>query len=192
LTHALKLVAAILATAALGATAASAFVPHIDALTLQDPVPVPGTSSLDQAAPDPEGGPEWKVRLSDSTTGGECAEPGRAIGGRFGSIDRDGAFHDLPLDQGGTCGDLSKEPVILAVNAYPAGDHRPARTVLFGVASSDVAGISVAQPGGSAIAHPGTGARGGFLVPLAGAIAPQQLPVTVTLRDGRQIAYPWE
>lgn len=191
LTRALKLVAAILVTAPLGVTAASAFVPHGVAPTLQDPVPVPGTSSLDQATPDPAGGPEWTVRLSDSTTGGECVEPGREIDERFGSIDPDGVFHQLPLDQGGTCGDVSKEPVILAINAYPAGNDRPARTVLFGVASGDVARISVARPGGSATVHPGTGSRGGFLLALAGTIAPQELPVTITLRDGRQIEYPW-
>jgi hypothetical protein len=190
LTRALKLVAAILVTAALGVAAASAFVPHGVALT-PGAVPVPGTSSLDQAAPDPAGGPEWNLRLSDSTTGGQCVEPGRAINARFGSIDPDGAFHELPLDQSGTCGDLSKEPVILAINAYPAGSARPARTVLFGAASDDVAGISVAQPGGSPIAHPSAGPRGGFLLALAGTIAPQELPVTITLRDGRQIEYPW-
>jgi hypothetical protein len=192
LTRALKLVAAILVTAALGVTAASAFVPHGLALTPQDVGPVPGTSSLDQTAPDPEGGLGWTVRLSDSTAGGQCVEPGHAIDGRFGSIDPGGAFHELPLDEGGTCGDLSKEPVILVINAYPAGNDRPARTVLFGVASGDVAGISVTQPGGSANAHPVAGPRGGFLLPLAGTIAPQELPVTITLRDGRQIAYPWQ
>lgn len=191
LRHALELTAAMLATAALGVTAASAFVPHGNALPLEDPIPVPGTSRLDQTVPDPGADAAWRVRLSDSTTGGRCVEPGRAIGGRFGSIDPHGAFHDLPLDQGGTCGDLAAEPVILAINAYPAGDHRPARTVLFGVASGGVADISVTEPGGAAIAHPSVGSRGGFLLPLAGTIAPQELPVTITLRDGRQIEYPW-
>jgi hypothetical protein len=190
LTHAFKLAAAILVAAAVGVSAASALVGGAVTPTPQSPEPEPGTDSIDQTAPDPRGGPDWAVRVYTSTTGAACVELGRISKGRFGQIDTSGAFYDIPLDAGGTCSDLKTEPVILAVNSYPTGAHRDARTVLFGRASPTVADVLV-QRGGSPGAHPHAGTAGGFILPLVGRVSPSALPTVITLSDGRRMSFDW-
>jgi hypothetical protein len=191
LTHALKLAAAILVAAAVGVSAASALVGQGVTPTPLSPEPEPGTDSIDQIEPDPQGGPDWAVRVYTSTTGAACVELGRISQGRFGQIDASGAFYAIALDEGGTCSDLKAEPVILAVNSYPTQEHRDARTVLFGRASPTVSDVLV-QRGGSPRAHPPAGAAGGFILPLAGTVSPSALPTVVTLNDGRHLSFDWK
>jgi hypothetical protein len=192
LTRLLKLVAAILVAAAVGVSAASAFVGQGVTPAAQSPEPKPGSDSIDQTAPDPLGGPDWAVRVYTSTTGAACVELGRTSAGRFGQIDARGSFYELPLDEGGTCGDLAVDPVILAVNSYPAGEGRDARTVLFGRASSKVTDVLVMGGDGSSRGHPRTGTVGGFVLPLAGTMSPSVLPTVVTLSDGRHVSFDWK
>jgi hypothetical protein len=192
LTRLLKLVAAILVAAAVGVSAASAVVGRGATPAAQNPEPEPGSDSIDQTAPDPGGGPDWAVRTYTSTTGAPCVELGRTNAGRFGQLDAGGSFYDLPLDGGGTCGDLAADPVILAVNSYPAGERREARTVLFGRASPEVTDVLVMRGGGSSRAHPGAGPAGGFVLPLAGTMAPSVLPTVVSLSDGRRVTFDWK
>lgn len=191
LTHALKLAAAILVAAGVGVSAASALVDQRVAPTPQSPEPEPGTDSIDQIEPDPQGGPDWAVRVYTSTTGAACVELGRISQGRFGQIDAGGAFYGIPLDEGGTCSDLTGEPVILAVNTYPTEGQRDARTVLFGRANPTVTDVLV-QRGGSPRAHPHTGAAGGFILPLPGTVSPSALPTVITLSDGRRLSFDWK
>jgi hypothetical protein len=63
--------------------------------------------------------------------------------------------------------------------------------VLFGRAAPAVADVLVQRPDGSVQMRPAIGATGGFLLPLAGIIAASDLPVTVTLADGRSRSYGW-
>jgi hypothetical protein len=191
LTRTLRLAAAILAAAAIGVSAASALVGGRVTPTPHSPEPEPGSDSIDQTAPDPRGGPDWAARVFTSTTGAPCVELGRISEGRFGQVDASGVFRVIPLDGGGTCGDFGAEPVILAVNSYPAGEHRDARTVLFGRASPTVTDVLV-QRGGSPVAHPGSGPAGGFMLPLAGTLSPSALPTVITLTDGRKLSFDWK
>lgn len=191
LTRSLKLAAAILVAAAVGVSAGSAVVGQGVTPTPLSPKPELGSDSIDQTVPDPRAGPGWAVRTYTSTTGAACVELARISQGRFGRIDDGGAFHELPLDEGGTCGDLGAEPIILAVNSYPTGERREARTVLFGRASPTVSDVLV-QRSGSAGAHPAAGVAGGFVLPLAGTMIPRALPTVVTLKDGRRLSFDWK
>ncbi len=188
----IKTAAAMIATAALGVTAASAFVGSTPAVTRHSPDAAPGTDIVDQTArdPDPDRSLDWAVRTYTSTSGGDCVELGRRQGGRFGQVDADGAFEATPADAAGTCGSLLEEPVLLAINHYPASGQRVARTVLFGQARADVAELRVSAPDGSE-RRPVRGARGGFAIPLAGSLKPAQLPVQVTLRTGERMTFDW-
>jgi hypothetical protein len=191
LSRALKMTAAMVATAALGVSAASALVTRTPAtVTPRTPVALPGSDRAGQAAPDPGGGIPWAVRRYVSTSGASCAEAGRISDGRFGQIHPDGAFNALALEQGGACGDLVAEPVLLAINHYPAAGQRPARTVLFGLARSDVSALEVTGPDG--VRRPLVAGVGGeFVLPLAGTIAPTAVPVRVTLLTGQQLTFDW-
>jgi hypothetical protein len=186
-----KLGAAALGAAALGVSAASAVV---DGSAPRPPsqVPVAGSERIGPTAPDPAGGLDWALRAYTSTSGASCAEVGRLSRGQFGQKDSSGAFYPLELDESAVCDDLTVEPVVVAVKAYPAGAQRPARTVLFGRAGPTVANVVVQQRDASSEARPRIGATGGFLLPLAGTIAAPDLPVTITLDDGRTAAYDWK
>ncbi len=191
LTRAVKTAAAMAATAALGVSAASALVGSPPAaVTPQSPVAQPGSDRVDQTVPDPGTGLGWAVRGYASTSGGSCVEVGRISDGRFGQIGERGAFRETPVQQGGTCGDLVEEPVLLAINHYPAAAQRAPRTVLFGRARPDVAEIHVTGPDGSERPLV-VGSGGGFVLPLAAAIAPADLPVRVTLTTGRRLTFDW-
>jgi hypothetical protein len=186
-----KLAVAALGAAALGVSAGSALVGGATPPAPQSQVPVAASVRIGPTAADPTGGIDWALRVYTSTSGGSCVEAGRVTGDGFRQIDATGAQRALPLAAAATCGDLATEPVILAVNAYPARGDRDARTVLFGRASPSVAEILVQRRDGSVQARPAIGAAGGFLLPLAGTIAASELPVTITLDDGRRRTYDW-
>jgi hypothetical protein len=187
----IKLTAAGLGAAALGVSAASALVPAPTGPAPQSAIPVAGSDRLGPTAADPLGDIDWALRTYTSTSGGSCVEVGRVSDGRFGQIDAAGAYREQSLDGGGTCGDLAAEPVIVAINSYPARADRGAQTVVFGLASPAVAGVLVQRPGGAPAARPAIGATGGFLLPLPGTIAASELPVTITLDDGRGRVFDW-
>jgi hypothetical protein len=157
----------------------------------QDSTPVAGSERVGPIVADPAGGAEWALRVYTSTSGGACVEVGRMSGARFGQVDADGTFRAVAPDAGGTCGDLAAEPAIVALNAYPARTGRAARTVLFGLASPAVGGILVQRRDRSPGVRPAIWPTGGFLLPLAGTIAASELPVTVTLADGRRVIHDW-
>ena len=187
----LKTVAAMVGAAALGVSAASALVsPTPPTVKRHSPVALAGSDRAGEAVPDPTGGLPWAVRRYVSTSGGSCVEAGRISDGRFGQIHPDGAFSELPLEQGGTCGDLDAEPVVLAINHYPAAGRRPARTVLFGLVGPDVSALEVTGPDGARRPLV-AGSGGGFVLPLAGTIAASDLPVRVTLLTGQQLTFDW-
>jgi len=192
LTRPLKLGAAALGAAALGVSAASAVVSGPAAPMPPSHAPVAGSERIEPVAPDPVGGLDWALRVYTSTSGASCAEVGRLRGGEFGQNDATGAFQPIELDERAVCADLTVEPVVVAVNAYPAGVQRPARTVLFGRAGPAVSDVLVQRRGAAIEARPRIGAAGGFLLPLAGTIMAPALPVTVTLDGGRTTVYDWK
>lgn len=190
LTRTVKTAAALVATALLGVSAASAFVGSPAPSVPQSPVARPGTDRIEQIAQDPEAGLQWAVRSYVSASGASCAEAGRLKSGRFGQVDGTQAFREAPAQEAGTCADLRQEPLLLAVNHYPAGEGRAARTVLFGHAGPDVVDLVVTGPGG-AERRLARGAGGGFILVLAGALAPTDLPVRITLVGGAQRTFDW-
>jgi hypothetical protein len=191
LTRGVTLAAAALAAAALGLAAGSVIVGTPTVPGTQNPVPVAGSERIGPTTPDPIAGPAWALRVYASTSGASCVQVGRISRGRFGQIDEAGAFRPLALGPSGACGDLDAEPVIVSINAYPARVDRDARTVLYGRAAADVTGVLVHCGARSPPARPVIGATGGFLLPLAGTLAPSDLPLTITLADGRRRTYDW-
>ena len=61
-----------------------------------------GTRLLDMRAADPGGGPDWGLRLVETTRGLGCLQVGRVVDGRLGVLGQDeafgndGRFHELP------------------------------------------------------------------------------------------------
>jgi len=191
LTPAAKTAAALVATAALGVSAASAFVgPSPPAPTPQSPIAQAGSERIGQTAHDPRPGLLWAVRSYVSTSGGSCVEAGRLKNGRFGQIDAGQAFRDTPAEQAGACADLGKDPAILAINHYPASGQDAPRTVLFGQAGADVTDVAVTGSSG-AERRLVKGLTGAFILPLEGALAPTDLPVQITLVNGKRLTYDW-
>jgi hypothetical protein len=156
----------------------------------QSATPVPGSEVLGRPVADPVSGLPWAVRTYDSTAGGDCVELARVQDGQFGRLDDDETFHELGPDSGGTCGDLQSEPLILAINTYPATGKRSARTVVFGTSNATVASVAIARSDGPT-ARPAIDSARAFVLPIEGIVDATALPVTVTLRDGRSISYDW-
>jgi hypothetical protein len=181
-----QLVASGAAAAALGVGSASALLPsRTGGDTLGGPEDLqPSDQPVTIAAqrPDPVGGPDWAVRIYQSQTGLTCPEAGRSDGTDFGALHADGTTVDpLPVEAAGSCGDLGSAPVIFATNHYAS----PPRTVVFGVASADVASVAVTGPDGDT-ALPLD--RGAFLFAHDG-VAFDGHELVVTLRDATTVRY---
>lgn len=98
---------------------------------------------------DPDGGAAWAVRVYRSQAGLTCPEAGRTKDGNFGQVDSDGAFRALDIEAAGSCADLAKAPMSLAVNHYPPDGKLPARAVIFGVVTPKITGITISSAAGS-------------------------------------------
>lgn len=105
-------------------------------------------ASLPVTTADPDGGVAWAVRVYRSQAGLTCPEAGRIKDGNFGQVYGDGDFHVLDIEAAGSCADLAKAPMSLAVNHYPAGGALPARAVIFGVITPKVTGIALSGAAG--------------------------------------------
>jgi hypothetical protein len=106
-------------------------------------------ASLPVTAADPDGGVAWAVRVYRSQAGLTCPEAGRTKDGNFGQVYTDGDFHVLDIEAAGSCADLAKAPMSLAVNHYPPSGKLPARAVIFGVITPKVTGIALSSAAGS-------------------------------------------
>jgi hypothetical protein len=143
--------ATLLAIAA-GVASASALTSSSGDDTLNGPAAVQPDgrgASLPITVADPDGGTAWAVRVYRSQTGLTCPEAGRIKDGNFGQVDGDGAFRVLDIEAAGSCVDLAKAPMSLAVNHYPATGELPARAVLFGVVTPKVTAITLTSATGS-------------------------------------------
>jgi hypothetical protein len=123
-------------------------------------------AALPATAADPAGAPEprWAVRVYRSEDGLSCPEAGRTVGGDFGRVDREGAFHPTRLEAAGSCADPAAAPYTVVVNHYAADGRRGARAVVFGLASARVQAITVTPPGGRAV--PAAVTHGGYVLAL--------------------------
>lgn len=106
-------------------------------------------ASVPVTAADPDGGVAWAVRVYRSQAGLTCPEAGRTKDGNFGQVYGDGEFHVLDIEAAGSCADLAKAPMSLAVNHYPPNGKLPARAVIFGVVTPKVTGITLSSAAGS-------------------------------------------
>lgn len=108
-----------------------------------------GGASMPTTVADPDGGAAWAVRVYRSQAGLTCPEAGRTKDGNFGQVDSDGDFRSLDIEAAGSCADLAKAPMALAVNHYPAAGKLPARAVIFGVATDTVSGLRLSTGAGA-------------------------------------------
>lgn len=97
-------------------------------------------------AADPDGRPAFAVRVYRSKSGLTCPEVGRTDGGRFGQLDGDGEVQPYGVEATGSCTDLSKAPVGVVVNHYPARGKLPARAVVFGVTTDAISAVRLFTP----------------------------------------------
>jgi hypothetical protein len=106
-------------------------------------------ASVPATVADPDGRAPFAVRVYRSKDGLTCPEAGRAKDGSFGRVDDDGSFTALGIQAAGSCADLAKAPMTLAVNHYPAHGEVPARAVLFGATTERVQALNLKLASGS-------------------------------------------
>lgn len=86
---------------------------------------------VSSAMPDPGRGPPWALRVFTNAQGLECVAIGRLRNGALGTYDESRMFRKLPAVVPGTCEDLDRVALLVAVH------HRPrpgARTIVYGLA----------------------------------------------------------
>jgi hypothetical protein len=142
-------------------------------------------ASVPVTAADPDGGVAWAVRVYRSQAGLTCPEAGRTKDGNFGQVYSDGDFHVLDIEAAGSCADLAKAPMSLAVNHYPPSGKLPARAVIFGVVTPKVVSITLSSAAGSrAVAI-----KGDAFIVVTREDALQGTSLDATLSDGSTKSY---
>jgi hypothetical protein len=144
LATALAVVAGVASASALTASSGNDTVGGPDAVQ-----PDGGAAIIPATVADPDGRAPYAVRVYRSKAGLTCPEAGRTKDGNFGQVDGDGNFHALDVEAAGSCADLSKAPMSLAINHYPAVGKLPARAVLFGVTTEKVSALRLDLATGS-------------------------------------------
>jgi hypothetical protein len=176
------LIAGLVAAAAAGAAAASALTsggssPPTRSATPQDPAPN-DQPAVDARTRNPSSGrPDLGVVVYRNRSGDICSAAGEVQAGRVGTR-QNGRFEEMPLGQGGTCGDV-RQPV----SAHVERDVQAQTIRVWGLASTAVERIEVEVDGATATARPGT--RGAYIaaIPARGASGTQ---LTVIMRDGSE------
>lgn len=144
--RALRFSLAFLLAIAAGVAGASAFVNTTGQDTADGPdavQPDGNGSALVVSAADPAGRQPWAIRVYRSKAGLTCPEAGRTQDGTFGQVDEQGEFRASSLQAAGSCIDLTKAPLSVTTNDYPANDNRGARSVVFGAVSADVRSVTI-------------------------------------------------
>jgi hypothetical protein len=184
-----RLVFAALVAIALGVASASALAPTTGDETLDGPEAVQpdgSGSALGAQAADPSGGPRWVVRVYASKTGATCPEAARSDGTTVGRVDASGKFSPLDQQASGSCTDLTKTALSIAVNRYPAHSAGGARAVIFGVVSPRVRSLNLSDDRGS---EPITVKNHSFLAVRSDASL-ASVTLDVTTDDGKNMSYP--
>ncbi len=142
-------------------------------------------ASLPVTAADPDGGVAWAVRVYRSQAGLTCPEAGRTKDGNFGQVYGDGDFHVLDIEAAGSCADLTKAPMSLAVNHYPPNGKLPARAVIFGVITAKVTRLTLSTASGSRT----VATKGDAFIVVTREDALQGTSLNATLGDGSTKSY---
>jgi hypothetical protein len=142
-------------------------------------------ASIPATVADPDGQAPFAVRVYRSKAGLTCPEAGRTRDGNFGRVDTDGDFEALDIEAAGSCADLSKAPMSLAINHYPAVGKIPARAVLFGVTTAQVSAIRLDLATGSRTVR----IDGNAFITVVRDEALQGATLAATLADGSTKSY---
>jgi hypothetical protein len=178
-------------------------------------VPKKGSAAVELRADDPNGGPQFAIRVFRATryvplTGRRhngrgrllghdlCAQLGRLYRGRFGWIDAQHRFRparfnytDAPLLCGERWDDRRSEPQLIRTTLITnplLASAQPTESVVWGIAGSLLRGVSL-EGGGARTPHPKPSARGAFLS-FADPGAPPKLSATFTYagRPGKRLS----
>lgn len=176
------LIAGLLAAAAAGAAVASALTggtsqPQTRTATPQDSAPA-DQPAVDARTRNPSPGrPDLGVVVYRNRAGDICSAAGEVQDGRVGTR-QNGRFDEMPLAEGGTCGDV-RQPV----SAHVERDVQAQAIRVWGLASTAVERVDVEVDGTTATARPGP--RGAYIAALAarGASGTQ---LTIVMRNGSQ------
>lgn len=148
--------------------------------------PVRGTETLEARVAHPNGGPALAVRVYRNRRGSLCPVVGREVGGKIGSVLKDGEFRELREEEGGgSCADVTAAPYfgvqISTTFDHPATDEvEPTVTTVHGVAGSKVKSVAVQAPDGRQTLR--LSQRRSFLAVFPGEV---KVPVIVTYDEGQ-------
>jgi hypothetical protein len=149
-------------------------------------IPLPDTATVEPVrSPDPNGGPEWGIRVAKNKAGEPCFAVNRVLDGKFGTVTGT-EFHELPLRGPGSCGPAPAPVRYEVLQGFGRGTDG-GRTILGGLVSADVQSVVVIGPDGPRELE--ISAHGAFVTAYKGVFRPRQLPVTVTLKDGTTQTY---
>lgn len=144
---------------------------------------VTGSDDVDHVKRDPQGkGREWAVTVFKAKNGQTCVEPGRKQGAKVGDVAPDGRFVPYPIEDGGSCTDLSMVPAGASITRRLTEN----RTTVHGIAGPKVRQITLTVDGASQ--ELAIGRRGAFFTVLDGLLTPDDVELSATLKDGSVVA----
>jgi len=155
---------------------------HVGILEAGNLAGIAGTESVEQIKADPKGkGRDWGVKVFKARNGQTCVAPGRKQGNTVGEVSKDGSIVPYPIEDGGSCTDLSMTPAGVQITSTPSEN----RTTVHGVAGPKVSQIILTINGEAqelAIGH-----RGVFFTVLDGLFTPADLKVSAKLNDESEV-----
>lgn len=160
--------------------------------TAPEQSPAPGTGRLAGfTVADTRGGPtRWTLRLATSRTGLLCSIVGQLVGGEFGIVGLDRRFRTLSPEAADACSIVrTNASSLVGARIFDASRHADVRTVVSGVAGTQLRDVTVTAAGRTqrVAVHAG----GTFLAVFAG--LPEDLALDVRLRfaDGHVERHPF-
>jgi hypothetical protein len=134
------------------------------------------------ARPDPDGGPPWALRVFTNAQGLECVAIGRLRDGALGTYDEMRMFRKLPTVVPGTCDELDRTGLVIAINRRPQPEPR---TIVYGLARGR-SPVRVTIGGETHALRPG--ALGSFIDVRAGHLDLRGATVSTSI-DGRTVTH---
>lgn len=148
-------------------------------------------------AADPDGGAPWGIRTFSDPNGGACAQEGRVVGGKLGTVDDRGTFTETPTSTDG-CAVSDRLPLasygfhltytnapsacLANASACPPATQR---TVFDGLFGSDLTRVVFADADGGHARRLAIGPRGDYLAVIRGGVTDATTPrVTLTFDSG--------
>jgi hypothetical protein len=180
---------AVLAVGGLGGGAAAAGLFHFGKPIAPPPpgdvpptqIPLPTTATVEPVtSPDPDGGPPWGIRVARNKGGEPCFAVNRVLDGKLGTVSGT-ELHELPLTGPGACGP-APEPLRYEVMQGFGRGTDGGRTTVGGLVSGEATSVVVNGPGGARKLE--ISPHGAFVTVYKGVLAPRDVPLTITLKDG--------